>query len=191
MDLDPSRNTHTTHELHSRQKRKRNTTLGTEIPPEITYPSRRPLEVLNTRWVNEGDIAPAEQASAAVLLFRTPVAVRRKRDVVGAATSILRSIPRRVQALAPWQSLRIRTTNALTDAIEALNLDERDLTVHRWSRNSVRQGDTPIPMKGYLGTLRLTGDLRPLLPYLSIAAETNTGSHASMGLGWFDLVVYP
>ena len=152
---------------------------------------RRPLEVLDTSWLHQTEIEYRENAGSAALMFRSPVAVRQKAEVVDAAASILRSIPRRVQALAPWQSLRISPDAPLSEALQAVEINERDLTVHHWSRNSVRQGDTAIPMKGYLGTLRLQTALRPLLPYLAIAAMTNTGSHASMGLGWFDLVVYP
>lgn len=56
----------------------------------------------------------------------------------------------------------------------------------------VRAGiDDGHPMAGHVGRLELSGDLAPLVPYLMLTEAVNTGSHASLGLGWFDLAMFP
>jgi CRISPR/Cas system endoribonuclease Cas6 (RAMP superfamily) len=42
-------------------------------------------------------------------------------------------------------------------------------------------------MAGLIGPLRLEGPLSRLAPWLSLASTCNIGSHASLGLGWFEL----
>lgn len=125
---------------------------------------------------------------AASLTFRTPVCVRHGRGLSSDPRGIARSVVKRVAGMARWQGVRLTGDfDAPLREIEAAKYDAGGLLLARWQRFSLRQGPAPIPMDGFLGTLRLAGRLDALAPYLAIAATCNTGSHAALGLGWFDL----
>jgi CRISPR/Cas system endoribonuclease Cas6 (RAMP superfamily) len=46
-------------------------------------------------------------------------------------------------------------------------------------------------MLGFLGELALSGDLQSFLPILQICEYMNAGSHASLGLGRYRLMLLP
>jgi len=134
---------------------------------------------------------PPPDTGSATLTFWTPVVVRHGGRLVDDARSILRSAPRRVAALAPFQSCRFVPDDDLSERIDALVLDETDLVPYRWQRHSRRRGDAPIPMHGYLGRLGISGAFGALATLLVLAETCNLGSHAGLGTGWFDLALYP
>jgi hypothetical protein len=137
-----------------------------------------------------GRIAVPAAPTCASLRVRSPVTARIGGRLNGDPRAILRGCVRRVLAMARWQGLRIaHDPPALARCIERLALDERELAAFRFARHSIRQGDTPIPMAGWLGTLGLDGPLAPLSPWLALAETCNTGSHAGLGMGWFDLAM--
>ena len=70
---------------------------------------------------------------------------------------------------------------------KVLVVDDSALIPAWWQRYSQRRGAEPIPMAGWVGPLRLAGRLDALIPFLAIAATCNAGSHAALGLGWYDL----
>lgn len=43
-------------------------------------------------------------------------------------------------------------------------------------------------MNGLIGRLVVRGEIVRLLPALTLAESCNTGSHAGLGLGWYELV---
>lgn len=160
---------------------------------------RVPVRVIDVFGKTDCGVAvPRDGATMAVLRFRSPVTIRHKVSQASHARlrakddarAILNSIERRVASLARWQMAELVEDKAILKAvIDELAVDETDMVPIPWVRHSVRQGNIGIPMQGYVGTLRAVGRLGPLLPLLALAAECNTGSHASLGLGWFDLVV--
>lgn len=116
--------------------------------------------------------------------FRTPVSVRHGRQTLDDPLALARSCLRRVSAMARWQGVVVEAIPVVLDGVV---VDDKDLQRYHWSRHSRRQGDTPIPMAGHLGRLVLSGRLADFSPWLSLAATCNTGSHAGLGLGWFEL----
>lgn len=153
---------------------------------------RVPLRVLDIVTRQE-PISGLEYAPrSAALSFRTPVSVRHRNEHVTHPASVVRSILSRVESLARWHGIALEhDRQLLSHAVDHLALDDRALLPHRWSRHSIRCGDVAIGMMGQLGSLRIAGDLAMLTDYLLIAQTCNTGSHAAMGLGWFDLACYP
>jgi hypothetical protein len=153
---------------------------------------RTPLVVVDVLRKRETglDAIGASAPTVATLTFRTPVAVRSGGRVAGDPAAILRAIPRRIATMARWQMVELdEDWAALAAGIETIALDDRDLVRYRWSRHSLRGGDAAIPMAGHLGALHIEGRLQRLAPYLRLAAGANIGSHASLGLGWFDLAL--
>lgn len=135
---------------------------------------------------------PPVRATLANLTFRSPVSVRRADRRVTDPRSLLASVVQRVEAMAPWQSIKLAHDAASARAtVDGLRFDDSDLTAYRWQRNSIRAGNQPIGVMGLLGRLAVAGKLAPLIDYLRIAETCNTGSHAGLGLGWFDLALYP
>jgi hypothetical protein len=153
---------------------------------------RVPVEVVDAGERACGLVEVPGQAGSAVLSFRTPVVVRNVGRLRQNPTAVLKSLLLRVSGMARWQGYDLQADwRALHERIEALTIDVLDLDDTAWERHSIRRGDSAIPMHGLLGKLRLSGNLIPLLPFLAIAETCNTGSHAALGLGWFDLAVYP
>lgn len=131
-----------------------------------------------------------ENACYAALRFRSPVAVRQRALVHAAPQAILKSAARRVGSMALWQGAKLHLDDTgLHRTLDRLDLDTNGWLPYRWTRHSRRQGDTPIPMEGWLGSLVVRGPLGSLAPLLSLAQTCNLGSHAGLGLGWFDLVL--
>lgn len=74
--------------------------------------------------------------------------------------------------------------------IDRLQTYTRSHSDQRLQRQFIRQGDTPIPMAGQLGMMRIDGRLARLMPYLVLSATCDAGNHAGLGFGWYDLVIY-
>ncbi|MCX8255325.1 MAG: CRISPR system precrRNA processing endoribonuclease RAMP protein Cas6 [Beijerinckiaceae bacterium] len=131
-----------------------------------------------------------KSSTGATLRFRSPVLVRHKHMLVSDPRAILRGIVRRVASLARWQAIRLNEDwQRLEAAIDGLEIDDNDLVAYRWARFSLRSGNTPIPAAGWLGALRIRGDLERLAPYLILGETMNAGAQASLGLGWYELAL--
>ena len=131
-----------------------------------------------------------DNPEVAILRFRTPFTVRRVDAIVADAPAILRALPRRVAGLARWQGVKLIFDKAkIGQAIAALSLDDADMFLFEDRRHSIRQGNAPIPVRGYLGSLCARGALRDIAPYLALCATMNAGSQAAIGAGWFDLAL--
>jgi hypothetical protein len=135
---------------------------------------------------------PQFRARSATLILRTPLVVRTGQRLQPEPTAIFTSLLNRVSSMCYWQGYRLEADWAqLHHAIANLDFDTRELYAHRWQRHSIRRGDEPIPVHGHLGVLRVAGDLSTLAPFLLLGETCNTGSHASLGLGWYELALYP
>jgi hypothetical protein len=159
---------------------------GIAIAPESMHRVRlEPLEVQRERI---DGIGPPARATAASLIFRSPIAVRSGGRVKADPAAILRAVLLRVSAMARWQGVTFAADwPALHRLIDETAADDSALVPATWRRYSQRRGAEPIPMAGWVGPLRLAGRLDPLTPYLALAATCNAGSHAALGLGWYDL----
>jgi hypothetical protein len=133
-----------------------------------------------------------EFPSTAALNFITPVIVRNKSRLAEDVRAILRSMVRRTHALSPWLRLNISDNTAQISAyIDALEYDDRNLNIVNLKRYSIRQKSQAIPMQGYLGSIGITGNISPLLPYLHLCSHMNAGSHTALGMGAFEINLYP
>jgi hypothetical protein len=144
------------------------------------------VEDIVTRRVHAAD--PPEFANYAGLSFFSPVMIRLGERMNTDPRAILRSAVRRVQSMARWHGVAVAPPDeAMLMEIGRLSCDDGDLRRYVWSRHSQRQGDTPIPMRGLIGKLVVRGPMSSIIPALALAETCNTGSHAALGLGWFDL----
>ena len=125
-------------------------------------------------------------ADTATLRFRTPLCIRQRATTRISPESVLPAVWRRVRALAPWMGVRLTDPPAPT---QQSSFSDEFLPVS-WKRYSQRQGDMPIPMDGVVGSMTVRGGLHPHLPVLAMAETANIGSHAALGLGWYDLIAY-
>ena len=153
---------------------------------------RAPLRIVDAGEKARGLVEVPGRASSVVLVFRTPVVVRNAGLLRQNPTAILKSLLLRVSGMARWQGFTLDADwRELHARIEGLTFDARHLNDTTWERHSIRRGDSAIPMHGLLGKLGVSGNLMPLLTFLALAETCNTGSHAALGLGWYDLAVYP
>lgn len=151
-----------------------------------------PLECLDVRHARIAGFDPAPSAvGEARLIFRTPVQVRAGGASASSPASLLISLLNRVARLAAWQGLRLDADwNALHGAARRLAFDAEGLVPFAWTRGTQRaQGR--IPVIGSLGVLAMRGNLDPLLPFLQIGEAVHAGSHASIGLGRYELSLLP
>jgi CRISPR/Cas system endoribonuclease Cas6 (RAMP superfamily) len=71
-----------------------------------------------------------------------------------------------------------------------LRLVHESLQPYRWDRGSQRARGR-IPVLGFLGEMVFEGDLVSIMPLLQIGEMMNVGSHASLGLGRYILLLLP
>ena len=126
-----------------------------------------------------------------IMTFQSPLELRFRHGPpatgADAMASLVASLGNRVSGLARWQSMQAEADwPRLKKQAEALEVTTLDGTSASWRRYSHRQART-IPMQGHRPTLRLEGDLAPLMPLLAIGAEVHAGSHAALGMGRYRL----
>ncbi|WP_170984798.1 CRISPR system precrRNA processing endoribonuclease RAMP protein Cas6 [Roseomonas sp. AR75] len=132
-------------------------------------------------------------ASAAhgMMRFRSPVTVRQRGVAHARPDAVFGAALRRVDRMARWQGCRLLTPDDwLARHSSGLDVATRYWREVSWERFTRNQGDTPVPMRGHLGELTLDGDLGELAPLLMMAETCNIGSHAALGMGWFDWIVW-
>lgn len=147
---------------------------------------RVPITILEAGETTIGSVEWPDSAGGAVLQFRTPVCIRRRAASHVAPNAVVRAAWRRVRTLAPWMGVRLAGPPVLFDGLAFSD----DLLPVTWQRFSQRQGSVPIPMEGMVGSMTVTGALARHLPALAAAATANVGSHAALGLGWYDIVCF-
>lgn len=164
--------------------------LGEGIALSSRSRARRAIEVEDIVKRRVHAAPPPLHADYASLTFYSPVTIRLGDRLNEDPRAILRSAVRRVQSMARWQGVSVPAPEEdMLREIALLSCDDADLRRYAWSRHSMRQGDTPIPMRGMIGRLIVRGAMAHVLPALWLAESCNTGSHAALGLGWFDLVL--
>ncbi|MGO9740542.1 MAG: CRISPR system precrRNA processing endoribonuclease RAMP protein Cas6 [Roseiarcus sp.] len=138
-----------------------------------------------------GFVAPTYSVREARLTLRTPFRLRSGGALVSIGPSFLIAIANRAARLAPWMHARLDVDwDRVHAQAQRIEVATEDLLPYRWSRGTQR-ARTRVPMIGYLGRLVFRGPLDSFVPFLQIAAAANAGSHASLGLGRFDLALLP
>ena len=123
--------------------------------------------------------------------LRTPLRLRSGGALVSIGPSFLIAVANRAARLAPWMYARLEVDwDRIHAQAHRIDVATDELLAYRWSRGTQRS-HARLPMIGYLCRLVLRGPLDPFVPFLQIAAATNAGSHASLGLGRFDLSLLP
>lgn len=134
------------------------------------------------------EIPPA--APRLALEFQTPLALRRDEPSAPLMPSLIASLGNRVSSLARWQDAAIAADwPAIKATAQALASHEQFEPYAGHDRSSARQQGRRIPVEGQRGTLRLAGDLDPLLPLLAIGQTCHAGSHAALGQGRYRIAV--
>ena len=138
-----------------------------------------------------GFAPPTYGVREARLIFRTPLRLRAGDALVLSGPSFLIALANRVARLAQWMSARLDINwDEVHNQARRVEVDVDGLMPYRWSRGTQR-ARTRLAMIGHLGPLVLRGDLRFWVPFLQIGAAVNAGSHASLGLGRYDLSLLP
>ncbi|MBK8175228.1 MAG: hypothetical protein IPK66_08200 [Rhodospirillales bacterium] len=160
----------------------------------------RLLEVIDRRYWSEESIPTAEAPAALVLAFETPLEIRLKHPAERDRTdqtnessfnlaTLIATLGNRVSGLARWQDASVDSDfRALKDQAAALDVQVLDHLPDRWKRFSRRQGQW-IPMAGRRLVVMIEGGLAPLMPLLAIGEICHAGSHTSLGLGRYALLV--
>jgi hypothetical protein len=154
--------------------------------------TRHPILVDSVAEVRRRATPPPVTARGCSLVFRSPLCIRSRRELGLTGSAFINGLLSRAEGLLQWLGLRVaadaRRGRRTADDIA---VDQSGMRYARWVRHSRRQGNESIPMEGLTGTLRLSGDLGPILPALAICEQFGVGSHASLGLGCFDAAYYP
>jgi hypothetical protein len=83
-----------------------------------------------------------------------------------------------------WPAALEGEIRRLLSRADGVGLDPSELTFLDWSRHRQRQ-DRALPLGGFVGALRLEGDLAPFGPLLRAAELFHVGQGTSLGLGQF------
>lgn len=141
--------------------------------------------------VSGGFDLPAVACRSALLCFTSPVRLRAGGSTLISGPSFLIALANRVKNLGMWLGLKLEEDwPSLHRAAWAIETDCAALTPYRWDRGS-RRAKGRIPVLGFLGTMRLSGNLDRFVPYLLIGEAMNAGSHAALGLGRYRLALMP
>lgn len=161
---------------------------------ELSWRGRR-LEVTDRRYWSEDGIAVCDAPATVVLAFETPLEIRSK-NTAGLAdrkpfdlTTLVATLGNRVSGLARWQDAAVDADfRALKEQAAALRVQVLEQPPARWRRISRRQGQW-IPMAGRQPVGLIEGRLADLMPLLAIGETCHAGSHASLGLGRYALLL--
>lgn len=126
------------------------------------------------------------------LQFETPYAIESRHGLLSSGPSVLATLANRVSGLARWQDLGIDDAfGRLREAMETLDYDLTGLRPVTWERRSSSDPRRPIPMRGLVGTVAISGDLGPLAPLLSLAPSCHIGTNITLGCGRVRLSALP
>lgn len=123
------------------------------------------------------------------LLFRTPLAIRSGQHTKAQLRTLPVNIAARLAKLLAWQGATLEyDRKTLAQIARRLEWDQREMRWLSWMRHSSTTRDGGAPIGGFVGAVRVTGDLRPVWPLLCAGAITHAGSETALGLGRYDLL---
>ena len=129
--------------------------------------------------------------SQARLRFRSPVGLRQRARTHGDPRAILAAALPRIERMARWQACRLVVGGGWwKERLDRLQVSGENWRRLSWDRFTRNQGGTAVPMSGFLGDLVVDGWLDDVALVLALAETCNVGSHAALGMGWFDAVFY-
>jgi CRISPR-associated endoribonuclease Cas6 len=136
-----------------------------------------------------GGLASIAIPQRATLLFRTPVAIRSGRYAKGQLRTLPANIAERLKKLLAWQGTMLAyDRGSLLRAASRLEFEQREMKWRSWTRHSSTTRAGGMLIGGFVGPLRIRGDLEPLWPLLCAGAIMHVGSETALGLGRYDLL---
>ncbi|MFO0371393.1 MAG: CRISPR system precrRNA processing endoribonuclease RAMP protein Cas6 [Brevundimonas sp.] len=127
------------------------------------------------------------RATQGLIRFRSPFTVRRNGVRHAAPEAVLPAMLGRIERMAPWQACLLQFSNTrIRAAIDGASLDVMRWDRVSWQRHTRNRGDIAVPMLGWVGEIRLQGVTEELAVVLALAETCNAGSHAALGMGWFE-----
>ena len=162
-----------------------------DVPPQMIYTAE--TQMLS----GEGVILRPDDVICAVprvahrieLDFLTPTSIK----VAGRWTSdlrfehLIRNLLRRIRLLSYFHCGEDLDVDApdLFKAADAVTHEShlRWVRADRWSHRS----EASVPMGGFVGSIRFTGNLTPFLPFIYLGAHLHIGHHTAFGYGQYRL----
>ncbi len=127
------------------------------------------------------------RSKGGLLRFRSPFTVRRHGVNHADPSALLPAMLGRVQRMAPWQACDlVLPVESIEATIGAVQLDVLRWDRVSWLRHTRNRGDVAVPMVGRIGEMRLEGLTDDVAAILALAETCNAGSHAALGMGWFE-----
>jgi hypothetical protein len=151
---------------------------------EEIFPGGNPGAESFAQWLPPPPSSPGERAT---LRFLTPIRLKSRDHLLaevglrGLTFAMIRRTLELAHFHAPGAAIDW-TFRPLLDAASAVKVVRSDLRWHDWERYSSRQ-ETTMSLGGFVGTLELAGDLRPLAPLFASAEVLHVGKGATFGLG--------
>jgi hypothetical protein len=125
----------------------------------------------------------------ATLLFRTPLAIRSGQHTKTQLRTMPVNIAARLAKLLAWQGATLEyDRRTLAQITRRLEWDQREMRWLSWMRHSSTTPAGGMSIGGFVGALRVTGDLQPVWPLLRAGAITHAGGETALGLGRYDLL---
>ena len=122
-----------------------------------------------------------------LIRFRSPFSVRRHGVKHASPGAVLPAMLGRVARMAPWQACKLQFPNVrVRAAMDGALLDVLRWDRVEWQRHTRNRGDVAVPMLGWVGEIRVQGITEDLAAILALAETCNAGSHAALGMGWFE-----
>ncbi|WP_284180404.1 CRISPR system precrRNA processing endoribonuclease RAMP protein Cas6 [Rhabdaerophilum sp. SD176] len=145
---------------------------------------RYPLKPIDCMVRTTSAAPPSAVINQTTFRFLSPVAVRDGARLSASPASLLWAMITRIRNLAGWFGVSLEEDWAELHKIclEARVNDSTLLPIY-FRRYSQRQRDRRIPMMGFVGTIRMEGDLSRLAAFLTLSNYTHIGSHAALGFG--------
>lgn len=160
-------------------------------PPSAVNP--RALEtVLDAQSSMKAEAFAPSESSSVKLRFRTLLRLVTSGRLVHRLSfaTLMRRLFERLSVL--WDAyaeeplaLDFAALLASAEGVRAMEDTTRWIEMDRYSSRQKRQ----MPMGGLMGQITFDGDLRPFLPWLVWGSIAHVGKYATMGNGWYELMV--
>jgi hypothetical protein len=150
---------------------------------------RLQFEVLMTEHHACAGLPVSAVPQRATMLFRTPLAIRKGGHTNASLGTLPVNIAERLKRLLAWQGVMLEYDRRMLLQISGrLKLDQHELRWQSWTRHSSTTPAGGMPIGGFVGALRITGDLQPVWPLFCVGAITHAGGETALGLGRYDLL---